>query len=121
MARSAAAVVKGFSEFDAGVVYNKVGSAAHARWLADALAAAGLRARVLGGVPKVRVGRECVGYPQLSSSTLAGGSALGPRTFAHSVCATWPADCMLSELTTDRRIPGACLPKAKPCCKVRSI
>lgn len=58
MARSAAAVVKGFSEFDpdldlGGVVFNRVGGKAHAAWLADALDAAGLRARVLGGVRKV--------------------------------------------------------------------
>jgi cobyrinic acid a,c-diamide synthase len=37
----------------AGVIFNKVGGAAHAAWLEEALTAAGLAARVLGGVPKV--------------------------------------------------------------------
>ncbi|KAK2076215.1 hypothetical protein QBZ16_001147 [Prototheca wickerhamii] len=56
-ARSVAAVVKGFREFDPGVsvkglLFNRVGGAAHARWLADALGAAGQGdARVLGGLP----------------------------------------------------------------------
>lgn len=59
LARSAAAVAKGYSEFDpalrlGGLLFNKVGGAAHTQWLRDALAAAGIGAAVLGGVPKVR-------------------------------------------------------------------
>lgn len=59
LARSAAAVAKGYIEFDpalrlGGLLFNKVGGAAHTQWLRDALAAAGIGAAVLGGVPKVR-------------------------------------------------------------------
>ena len=47
MARSLAALVKGYAEFDpelhlAGVIANRCGSARHADWLGDALAAVGL-------------------------------------------------------------------------------
>lgn len=59
VARSAAAVAKGYIEFDpalrlGGILFNKVGGPAHTTWLRDALAAAGIRAAVLGGIPKVR-------------------------------------------------------------------
>ncbi|MBI3767305.1 MAG: cobyrinate a,c-diamide synthase [Deltaproteobacteria bacterium] len=55
MARSAAAVVRGFRDFDlavtiAGVVFNRIGGAGHLRLLRDALAAAGLPP-CLGGFP----------------------------------------------------------------------
>ncbi len=55
MARSAAAVVRGFRDFDpevriTGVVFNRVGGAAHLELLHDALRAAGLPACV-GGLP----------------------------------------------------------------------
>jgi cobyrinic acid a,c-diamide synthase len=72
MARSVAALVKGYAEFDqgltvAGLLLNKVGSTAHGVWLKEALAAAaaggqqqqqgavaGLAAvKVLGCIPKV--------------------------------------------------------------------
>lgn len=58
MARSAAAIVKGFQEFDpqlnlAGVIFNKVGGAAHKEWLAEAVAATGVCTTVFGGMPKV--------------------------------------------------------------------
>jgi cobyrinic acid a,c-diamide synthase len=73
MARSIAALVKGYAEFDRdlnlkGLLLNKVGSAAHGTWLKEALAAAaatqqqqqqqsgglGLAGvQVLGCVPKV--------------------------------------------------------------------
>ena len=60
IARSAAAVVKGYQEFDpalrlGGLLLNKVGGAAHTQWLRDALASAGLSLPVLGGIPKVRL------------------------------------------------------------------
>ncbi len=55
MARSAAAVVRGFRDFDrdvtiAGVVFNRVGGPGHVAILRDALAAAGLPP-CLGGLP----------------------------------------------------------------------
>eukprot|EP00850_Spirogloea_muscicola_P011525 SM000072S21159 [mRNA] locus=s72:15362:21149:+ [translate_table: standard] len=57
LARSAAAMVLGYASFDpdlvfAGVVFNKVGGAAHAEWLQEAVEAAEVGATVLGGVPK---------------------------------------------------------------------
>ncbi|KAL4425481.1 hypothetical protein ABPG75_009497 [Micractinium tetrahymenae] len=57
VARSAAAVAKGYIEFDAqlrlgALLFNRVGGAAHTQWLRDALTAAGIAAPVLGGVPK---------------------------------------------------------------------
>lgn len=61
VARSAAAVAKGYIEFDpdlrlGGLVFNKVGGAAHTQWLRDAMASAGIEPTVLGGVPKVGLG-----------------------------------------------------------------
>jgi hypothetical protein len=72
MARSVAAMVKGYAEFDQdlnlnGLLLNKVGSAAHGTWLKEAIAAAaateqqqeeggglGLSGvQVLGCIPKV--------------------------------------------------------------------
>lgn len=58
VARSAAAVAKGYIEFDAqlrlgALLFNRVGGPAHTQWLRDALTAAGIAAPVLGGVPKV--------------------------------------------------------------------
>lgn len=57
VARSAAALVKGYQQFDPGLVlggllFNKVGGAAHTKWLTDAVNSAGLGIPVLGGVPK---------------------------------------------------------------------
>ena len=57
IARSAAAMVKGYQDFDAGlrmggIIFNKVGGAAHTQWLRDAIEAAGADINVLGGVPK---------------------------------------------------------------------
>lgn len=37
-----------------GLLLNKVGGAAHMKWLQDAITASGVQARFLGGVPKVR-------------------------------------------------------------------
>ena len=56
MARSLAAVVKGFAEFEqnvnvAGVIANRCGSESHAAWLADVLDAASLPP-LAGGVPR---------------------------------------------------------------------
>ncbi len=58
IARSAGAVIKGFTEFDAdlrlaGILLNKVGGAAHTQWLKDAIESAGVNTQILGGVPKV--------------------------------------------------------------------
>ena len=55
-ARSLAATVKGFAEFEpgvrlAGVIANQAGSPRHAQWLAESLAAAGLPPLV-GAVPR---------------------------------------------------------------------
>ena len=60
MARSAAAMVKGYQEFDpdlnlAGVIFNKVGSSAHSQWLTEAVHSTGVTAKVFGGVPKVHL------------------------------------------------------------------
>ena len=57
-ARSAAAMVKGYQEFDpdlnvAGVIFNKIGGAAHKEWLVEAVAATGVQTTVFGGMPKV--------------------------------------------------------------------
>lgn len=57
IARSAAAVVKGYTEFDpdlriGGLLLNKVGGAAHTKWLQDAITSSGVKACFLGGVPK---------------------------------------------------------------------
>lgn len=58
IARSAAALVKGYREFDpdlkvAGLVLNKVGGEAHTTWLKQAIAPGNEQVAVLGGVPKV--------------------------------------------------------------------
>ncbi|KAI8465089.1 MAG: hypothetical protein J3K34DRAFT_461586 [Monoraphidium minutum] len=87
MARSAAAVVKGFCEFDpdlnvAGVVFNRVGGAAHVAWLADALRAAGLPPRVLGGVPKdptVSIPERALGLTTPAEQPSAPAAAPGGR------------------------------------------
>jgi cobyrinic acid a,c-diamide synthase len=55
LSRSAAAVVKGYSEFDpglrlAGVLFNRVASAAHLQWLTDAVRST-TAVEVLGGIP----------------------------------------------------------------------
>jgi len=55
-ARSAAAVVLGFEQFDpamqlAAVIANQVGGEAHARWIREAVAAR-CRARVVGAIPR---------------------------------------------------------------------
>ncbi|CAI5472982.1 unnamed protein product [Closterium sp. Yama58-4] len=57
MSRSAAAMVHGYASFDpslrfAGIILNKVASAAHATWLTEALESAHVRVPVLGGIPK---------------------------------------------------------------------
>jgi cobyrinic acid a,c-diamide synthase len=57
MARSAAALVQGFSRFDpalrmAGVIFNRIGSAAHLSFLKDAMAASLPEIPVLGGIPR---------------------------------------------------------------------
>lgn len=58
VARSAAAMVKGYQEFDSalnlgGILMNKVGGPAHTQWLQEAVESAGVTTRFLGGVPKV--------------------------------------------------------------------
>lgn len=63
IARSAAAVVKGYQDFDprlrlGGLIFNKVGGDAHTQWLADAITSAGLNVPVLGGIPKVGASRR---------------------------------------------------------------
>ena len=55
LSRSAAAVVKGYNEFDgdlrvAGVVFNRVGGDVHLTWLRDAVRSA-LSVEVFGGIP----------------------------------------------------------------------
>jgi len=57
VARSAAAIVKGYQEFDkelrlGALLFNKVGGAAHTKWLSDALTSAALTLPLLGGIPK---------------------------------------------------------------------
>jgi cobyrinic acid a,c-diamide synthase len=57
VARSAAAIVKGYQEFDkelrlGALLFNKVGGVAHTKWLSDALASAHLTIPLLGGIPK---------------------------------------------------------------------
>jgi cobyrinic acid a,c-diamide synthase len=57
MARSIAAMIKGYREFDPdldliGVVFNKTGGDAHTIYLKDSLSAAGGGVEVFGGVPK---------------------------------------------------------------------
>lgn len=57
VARSAAAVVKGYLEFDpelqlGGLLFNKVGGEAHTQWLKDAIASGGITLPVLGGIPQ---------------------------------------------------------------------
>lgn len=86
VARSAAALAKGYIEFDpqlrlAGLLFNKVGGAAHTQWLRDALGAAGIHAAVLGGVPKV--GSSC-------------GTALPARCSQPSSCPAVPGRSRLA-------------------------
>src|SRR5437879_4233578 len=55
LSRSAAAVVKGYCDFDpavrfAGVIFNRVGGDVHLRWLTEAVASA-VSVEVLGGLP----------------------------------------------------------------------
>jgi len=80
-ARSLAASVKGFCEFDpglriAGVIANQAGSARHARWLSDSFEAAGLPP-LLGAIPRGA-------FPELPSRHLglvtADGRNLSERT-----------------------------------------
>jgi cobyrinic acid a,c-diamide synthase len=57
VARSAAAIVKGYQEFDkelrlGALLFNKVGGVAHTKWLSDALTSAALTLPLLGGIPK---------------------------------------------------------------------
>ncbi|KAL2629141.1 hypothetical protein R1flu_013827 [Riccia fluitans] len=57
LARSAAAVIRGYTSFDpdikfAGVLFNKVGGTSHTAWLTEAISATEPGIRVLGGVPK---------------------------------------------------------------------
>ncbi|GBG62833.1 hypothetical protein CBR_g32417 [Chara braunii] len=57
LARSAAAMIHGFTTFDrdlsfAGVVFNKVGGPAHSAWLREAVEGANVGVTVLGGVPR---------------------------------------------------------------------
>ncbi|BFI31997.1 cobyrinic acid a,c-diamide synthase [Marchantia polymorpha subsp. ruderalis] len=57
LARSAAALIRGYTSFDpdvkfAGVLLNKVGSSSHTAWLTEAILATEPDVRVLGGVPK---------------------------------------------------------------------
>ena len=112
LARSAAAVVKGYAEFDrglavAGVAFNRVGGAAHARWLADAVRAADLGVCVLGGVPKVRGGRRAgEGPPCLWGSSSCSCLPARVVTAAASACA-----CHATGLTrqTHPAFPPACL------------
>ncbi|KAG6549933.1 hypothetical protein Mapa_008444 [Marchantia paleacea] len=57
LARSAAALIRGYTSFDpdvkfAGVLLNKVGGSSHTAWLTEAILATERDVRVLGGVPK---------------------------------------------------------------------
>lgn len=58
VARSAAAIIKGYQEFDpgvnvAGVIFNKIGGEAHFHWLREAVEATGIQTTIIGGIPKV--------------------------------------------------------------------
>ncbi|KAK9845805.1 hypothetical protein WJX81_002848 [Elliptochloris bilobata] len=57
LARSAAAMVKGYVDYDPalrleGVILNRVGGDAHTQWLREAVEASGVDTRVLGGIPQ---------------------------------------------------------------------
>jgi len=61
MARSVAAVIKGYREFDAelnliGVVFNKTGGEAHTQYLRESLQASDASVSVFGGIPKDATG-----------------------------------------------------------------
>lgn len=65
MARSAAALVHGFRDFDrglelAGVIFNRIGGPGHLEYLKEAMAAALPDIPVLGGIPK----EELIGLPE---------------------------------------------------------
>lgn len=75
LARSAAAVVKGFREFDAevrvaGVVLNRVAGDTHTAWMKQAIGPANEHLAVLGGLPKV--GRYCVRVCAVPAASLHG-------------------------------------------------
>ncbi|APG27461.1 cobyrinic acid a,c-diamide synthase [Syntrophotalea acetylenivorans] len=83
MARSLAALVKGYAEFDpelqmGGVIANRCGSARHASWLSEALAAAGMppllgavRRDSLPPLPSRHLGLVTADRQNLSASALA--------------------------------------------------
>jgi cobyrinic acid a,c-diamide synthase len=83
MARSLAALVKGYAEFDpdlhlAGVIANRCGSPRHATWLSDALNAAGMpplagavRRDSLPPLPSRHLGLVTADRQKLSTSALA--------------------------------------------------
>lgn len=63
IARSAGAVIKGFLGFDtdlrlAGIIFNKVGGAAHTEWLREAIESSGVDTRIFGGILKVCIRGE---------------------------------------------------------------
>ena len=95
-ARSLAAVVKGFAEFEpgvrvAGVVANQAGSPRHAAWLAEALAAASLPP-LLGAIPR------CAAF-LAEPASWAGGRRLGDagrpdvRGVGRRVCQAYRFEC----------------------------
>jgi len=89
MARSIAAMIKGYREFDPdldliGVVFNKTGGEAHTIYLKDSLSAAGGGVEVFGGVPKdanapVTGGGDGGGAPPPMSSTSASEVSMQQR------------------------------------------
>lgn len=65
MARSAAALVQGFRDFDprltlVGVIFNRIGGAGHLEYLKEAMSAALPDVPVLGGIPK----EDLIGIPE---------------------------------------------------------
>lgn len=119
MARSAAAMVKGYQEFDpdlnlAGVIFNKVGSPAHSQWLSEAVQSTGVTTQVFGGVPKVHQLHlvQCMeshaayspGRPHLSASHTMSVSCACPThhntTLRPAVCRQPDAACCTIALSS---------------------
>ena len=97
MARSAAAMVKGYQEFDpdldlAGVIFNKIGSSAHSQWLTEAVQSTGVTTKVFGGVPKVH---SCIYVLCLDSAILQSHQGIHSSA-AHlmSVCCAHTANLL---------------------------
>lgn len=99
MARSAAAMLKGYQEFDldlnlAGVVFNKVGSPSHSQWLSEAVKAAGVQACVVGGLPKVSL--PSMHKPQAVALiiTMTNVGSISAALHQHCMCRMWATSLM---------------------------